>query len=155
MDIVVTSINQTFGEDGQTSQIIVALNGSSTDGSGDYFNSSVNVTSKDLPSGSNFDTILDGEIETLAHKKLANYVADSMPIRVSSITRNYDQQTHEITSDVVFLRGNATDGSGDYINYRVTITKADLPTGKTFETMTVGDLKALAKAKLVALTKVA
>lgn len=155
MDIIVTSINQTFGEDEQTSRIVVTFNGNSTDGSGDYLNSSVNVTSKDLPSGSNFNTILDGDIETLARKKLADYAANSMPIRVSSITRNYDQQTHEIVSDVVSLRGNVTDGSGDYINYRVTITKADLPTNKTFATMTAGDLKNLAKAKLVAVTKVA
>ena len=155
MDIIVNSINQTFGEDEQTSQIIVALNGSSTDGSGDYLNSSVNVTSKDLPGGSDFETVFDGEIEALARKKLADYAANSMQIRVSSITRNYDQQTHEIVSDVVSLRGNSTDGSGDYINYRVTIVKGDLPTNKTFATMTAGDLKTLAKAKLVAVTKVA
>ena len=155
MDIIVTSINQTFGEDEQTSQIIVALNGNSTDGSGDYLNSSVNVTSKDLSNGSTFETVLDGEIETLARKKLADYAANSMQIRVSSITRNYDQQTHEIVSDVVSLRGNSTDGSGDYINYRVTIVKEDLPTDKNFSTMSVGDLKALAKAKLVTVTKVA
>lgn len=155
MDIIVTSINQTFGEDEQTRQIIVALNGSSTDGSGDYFNSSVNVKANDLPKDTSFDTILDSEIETLARKKLADYAAGSMPIRVSSISRNYDQQSHEIDNDVVSLQGNATDGSGDYINYRVAITKADLPTDKTFATMTAGDLKELAKTKLVAVTKVA
>lgn len=155
MEINVASINQSFGKDEQTSQIIVALNGSSADGSGDYLSSSVNVTAKDLPEGTSFDDVLDSEIETLARKKLAAYAAGAMPIRVSSIVRNYDQQTHEISNVVVSLLGNATDGSGDYINYRTTITKEDLPSDKTFATMTAGALKTLAKAKLVAVTKIA
>lgn len=155
MEINITSINQAFGQDEQTNQIIVALNGNSTDGSGDYFSSSVNITSKELPEGTSFDDVLDSEIETLARKKLADYAAGAMPIRVSSINRVYDQQTHEISSAVVSLMGSATDGSNDYINYHTTITKEDLPTGKTFATMTAGNLKSLAKAKLVAVTKVA
>ena len=155
MEINVSSINQAFGQDGQTNQIIVALNGNSNDGSGDYLSSSVNVTSKDLPEGSSFDDVLDSEIETLARKKLAAYAADSMPVRVSSIVRNYDQQTHEIASAVVSMMGNATDGSNDYINYHTTILKEDLPSGKTFATMSAGALKDLAKAKLVTVTKVA
>ena len=155
MEINVTSINQAFGENEQTDRLIVALNGNSADGSGDYLSSSVNVTAKDLPEGTSFDNMLDSEIETLARKKLADYAVNSMQIRVSSITRNYDQQTHEIARDVITLRGNTTYGNSDYINYRVTIVKEDLPTDKTFATMSVGDLKALAKAKLVAVTKVA
>ena len=155
MEINVSSINQAFGQDGQTNQIIVALNGNSNDGSGDYLSSSVNVTSKDLPEGSSFDDVLDSEIETLARKKLAAYAADSMPVRVSSIVRNYDQQTHEIANAVVSMMGNATDGSNDYINYHTTILKEDLPSGKTFATMSAGALKDLAKAKLVTVTKVA
>lgn len=156
MEINVNSINQAFGKDEQTSQVIVALNGNSTDGSGDYLSSSVNVTSKELPESTSFDDVLDSEIETLARKKLAAYAAGSMPpIRVSSIVRNYDQQTHEISNVVVSLLGSVTDGSNDYINYRTTITKEDLPSDKTFATMTAGALKALAKAKLVAVTKVA
>lgn len=155
MEINVTSINQAFGKDEQTSQVIVALNGNSTDGSGDYLSSSVNVTAKDLPDGTSFDTVLDSEFETLARKKLAAYAAGAMPVRVSSIIRNYDQQTHEIANAVVSLLGNATDGSNDYINYHVTITKEDLPSDKTFATMAAADLKTLAKAKLVAVTKVA
>ena len=155
MEINVSSINQAFGQDGQTNQIIVALNGNSNDGSGDYLSSSVNVTSKDLPEGSSFDDVLDSEIETLARKKLAAYAAGSMPVRVSSIVRNYDQQTHEIANAVVSMMGNATDGSNDYINYHTTILKEDLPSGKTFATMSAGALKDLAKAKLVTVTKVA
>lgn len=155
MEINVTSINQAFGENEQTNQIIVALNGSSADGSGDYLSSSVNVTAKDLPESTSFDDVLDSEIETLARKKLAAYAAGSMQIRVSSINRNYGQQTNEIANAVVSLLGSATDGSNDYINYRTTITKEDLPSDKTFATMTAGALKALAKAKLVAVTKVA
>lgn len=155
MEINVTSINQAFGKDEQSSQVIVALNGNSTDGSGDYLSSSVNVTSKELPEGTSFDDVLDSEIETLARKKLAAYAAGAMPIRVSSIVRNYDQQTHEISNVVVSLLGNATDGSNDYINYHTTITKEDLPSDKTFATMTASALKTLAKAKLVAVTKVA
>lgn len=155
MEINVTSINQAFGENGQTNQIIVALNGSSADGYGDYLSSSVNVTAKDLPEGTSFDDVLDSEIETLARKKLAGYAAGEMSIRVSSINRNYDQQTNAIANAVVSLLGSATDGSNDYINYRTTITKEDLPSDKTFATMTAGALKALAKAKLVAVTKVA
>lgn len=155
MEINVTSINQSFGKDEQTNQIIVALNGSSTDGSGDYLSSSVNVTSKDLPDGTSFDTVLDSEIETLARKKLAAYAAGAMPVRVSSIIRNYDQQTHEISNVIVSLLGSMTDGTNDYINYRTTITKEDLPSGKTFATMAASDFKALGKAKLVEMTKVA
>ena len=90
MEINVSSINQAFGQDEQTSQVIVALNGNSNDGSGDYLSSSVNVTSADLPAGTSFDDVLDSEIETLARKKLADYATGTMPIRVSSINRNYD-----------------------------------------------------------------
>ncbi|MHC6158556.1 hypothetical protein ACYULR_00505 [Lactobacillus delbrueckii subsp. lactis] len=153
--INVTSINQAFGENEQTNQIIVALNGSSADGSGDYLSSSVNVTAKDLPESTSFDDMLDSEIETLARNKLAAYAAGAMPIRVSSIVRNYDQQTHEISNVVVSLLGSMTDGTNDYINYHTTITKEDLPSDKTFATMTASSLKTLAKAKLVAVTKVA
>ena len=155
MKINVSSINQAFGQDEQTNQIIVALNGNSNDGSGDYLSSSVNVTSADLPAGTSFDDVLDSEIETLARKKLAAYAAGSMPVRISSIVRNYDPQTNEIANAVVSLMGNATDGSNDYINYHTTITKVDLPSDKTFATMTAGGLKDLAKAKLAAVTKVA
>lgn len=155
MKINVSSINQAFGQDEQTNQIIVALTGSSNDGSGDYLSSSVNVTSKDLPEGTSFDDVLDSEIETLARKKLADYVAGAMRIRVSSINRNYNPQTNEIANAVVSLIGNATDGSNDYINYRTTIVKEDLPADKTFATMSAGAFKDLAKAKLVAVTKVA
>lgn len=155
MEINVSSINQSFGDNEQTNQLIVALNGSSNDTSGDYLSSNVNITSKDLPEGTSFDDVLDSEIETLARKKLAAYAAGAMPVRVSSIIRNYDQQTHEISNVVVSLLGNATDGSSDYINYHTTITKEDLPSDKTFATMAAVDLKTLAKAKLVAVTKVA
>lgn len=155
MEINVTSINQEFGENEQTNQIIVALNGNSADGSGDYLSSSVNVTAKDLPEGTSFDDVLDSEIETLARKKLAAYASGTMPIRVSSINRVYDQQTNQIANAVVYLLGSASDGSNDYINFRTTITKEDLPSDKTFATMTAANLKALAKAKLVEVTKVA
>lgn len=155
MEINVSSINQSFGENEQTNQLIVALNGSSNETSGDYLSSNVNVTSKDLPEGTSFDDVLDSEIETLARKKLAAYAAGSMQIRVSSINRNYDQQTNEIANAVVSLLGSVTDGSNDYINYHTTITKEDLPSGKTFATMTAGALKSLAKAKLIEVTKVA
>lgn len=155
MEINVNSINQTFSQDGQTSQVIVTFNGTSNDASGDYLSSNVSVTGKDLSDGTTLDDVLDSEIEALARKKLADYATGKMPIRVSSIIRNYDQQTHKISSDVVSLLGNATDGNSDYLNYRVTITKDDLPSDKTFATMTANDLKSLAKAKLVEATKVA
>ena len=155
MEINVTSINQTFDNAEQTSQIVATLNGSYSDYSGDYLSSQVTVTSKDLPDGASLDNVPDGEIETLARKKLAAYAAGAMPIRASSINRVYDQQTKQIANVVVSLLGNVTDGSGDYINYRATITKEDLPSDKTFATMTAAELKALAKAKLVEVTKVA
>ncbi|MDA3765178.1 hypothetical protein, partial [Lacticaseibacillus rhamnosus] len=78
MEINVASINQSFGKDEQTSQVIVALNGNSTDGSGDYLSSSVNVTSKELPESTSFDDVLDSEIGALARKKLADYAAGAM-----------------------------------------------------------------------------
>ncbi|MCT3468515.1 hypothetical protein EFR58_07605 [Lactobacillus delbrueckii subsp. bulgaricus] len=99
--------------------------------------------------------MLDGVIETLARKKLEAYTTGAMPIRVSSIDRVYDQQTKLIANVVVSLVGNLTDGSGDYINCRTTISKKDLPSGKSFAIMTAADFKVLAKAKLVELTKVA
>ncbi|GHN43086.1 hypothetical protein [Lactobacillus delbrueckii] len=155
MEINLSSINQTFSQDEQTSQITVTLNGSSNDNSGDYLSSTVSVTGKDLPDGTSLDNVLDSEIESLARKKLAAYAAGAMPIRVSSVNRIYDQQTKQITNVVVSLLGNLTDGSGDYINCRTTITKEDLPAAKTFATVTAAELKALAKAKLVEVTKVA
>ena len=155
MEINLSSINQTFSQDEQTSQIVATLNGSSSDYSGDYLSSNISVTSKDLPDGTSLVYVLDGEIESLARKKLAAYAAGAMPIRVSSINRVYDQRTKQITHVVVFLLGNSTDGSGDYINYRKTITSADLPEGKTFADMSAGTLKSLAKAQLVNDTKVA
>ena len=103
MEINVNSINQTFGQDGRTSQITIILNGTSTDSSNDYLSSNVNVTSKDLLDGTSLDNIPDSEIEMLARKKLADYATGAMSIRVSSIIRNYDQQTHEISNDVVSL----------------------------------------------------
>ena len=148
MEIIVNSINQTYAQDESTSQIIVALSGNSTSGNGDYLSSSVNVTAK------NPDDLLDSDIEALARKKLADYAAGAMTIRVSSINRFYNQ-SGETTSAVVPLNGTASDGSGDYINYRKTITSADLPEGNTFAEMSAGSLKALAKAQLVNDTKVA
>ena len=147
MEIIVNSINQTYTQDESTSQIIVALSGNSTSGNGDYLSSSVNVTAK------NPDDLLDSEIETLARKKLADYAAGAMSIRVSSINRVFNQ-SGETTNAVVSLNGTASDGSGDYINYRKTIAKEDLPEGKTFAQMSAGTLKALAKAQLVNDTKV-
>lgn len=148
MKIIVNSINQTYTQDESTSQIIVALSGNSTSGNGDYLSSSVNVTAK------NPDDLLDSEIEALARKKLADYAAGAMTIRVSSINRVFNQ-SGETTSAVVSLNGTASDGSGDYINYRKTITSTDLPEGKTFAEMSAGALKALAKSQLVNGTKVA
>lgn len=153
MEINVTSINQAFGENEQTNQIIVGLNGYSNDGSGDYLSSSINITAKDLPEDTSFDDVLDSDIEKLARKKLADYVAGVMKIRVSSINRNYDPQTNAITNAVVSLTGSAIDGTNDYVNCRITISKADLSSDQTFATMTAGKLKSLAKAKLVASTK--
>ncbi|MCD5488374.1 hypothetical protein [Lactobacillus delbrueckii] len=153
MEIIVNSINQTYGENEQTNQVIVALSGNSTSGNGDYLSSSVNVTAKDLPQGKTFDDVLDSEIETLARKKLADYAAGAMNIRVSSINRVFNQ-SGETVNAVVSMVGTASDGSGDYINYRKTITSADLPEGKTFAEMSAGALKALAKVQLVNDTKV-
>lgn len=155
MKINVTSINQTFDQDEKTSQITVTLNGNSIDNSSDYLSSSVNVTSKELPEGTSFDDVLNSEIEVLARKKLTTYATGAMSIRVSSINRVYDQQTNEIANVTMSLLGSTTDGSNDYISYRTTITKEDLPSGKTFANMSVVDLKTLAKSKLVEVTKVA
>lgn len=154
MEIIVNSINQTYSEDGNTNQIIVAFSGNSTSGNGDYLSSSVNVTAKDLPEGKTFDDMLDSEIEALGRKKLADYAAGAMAIRVSSINRVFNQSGEAINA-VVSLVGTASDGSGDYINYRKTLTSADLPEGKTFAEMSAGALKSLAKTQLVNDTKVA
>ena len=153
MEIIVNSINQTYSEDGNTNQIIVALSGNSNNGNGDYLSSSVNVTAKELPQDKTFDDLLDSEIETLGRKKLASYASGAMNIRVSSINRVFNQLGETINA-VVSMVGTASDGSGDYINYRKTIAKEDLPEGKTFAQMSAGTLKALAKAQLVNDTKV-
>lgn len=152
MEIIVNSINQTYSEDGNTNQIIVAFSGNSNNGNGDYLSSSVNVTAKELPKDKTFDDLLDSEIETLGRKKLANYASGAMNIRVSSINRVFNQLGETINA-VVSMVGTASDGSGDYINYRRTIAKEDLPEGKTFAQMSAGTLKALAKAQLVNDTK--
>lgn len=148
MEIIVNSINQTYSEDGNTNQIIVAFSGNSNNGNGDYLSSSVNVTAKELPENRTFDDLLDSEIETLGRKKLANYASSAMNIRVSSINRVFNQLGETINA-VVSMVGTASDGSGDYINYRKTIAKEDLPEGKTFAQMSAGTLKALAEAQLV------
>lgn len=153
MEIIVNSINQTYSEDGNTNQIIVALSGNSNNGNGDYLSSSVNVTAKELPQDKTFDDLLDSEIETLGRKKLANYASGAMKIRVSSINRVFNQLGETINA-VVSMVGTASDGSGDYINYRKTIAEEDLPEGKTFAQMSAGTLKALAKTQLVNDTKV-
>ncbi|MFV4953164.1 hypothetical protein VSS98_03895 [Lactobacillus delbrueckii subsp. allosunkii] len=153
MEIIVNSINQTYSEDGNTNQIIVAFSGNSNNGNGDYLSSSVNVTNKELPQDKTFDDLLDSEIETLGRKKLASYASGAMNIRVSSINRVFNQLGETINA-VVSMVGTASDGSGDYINYRKTIAKEDLPEGKTFAQMSAGTLKALAKAQLVNDTKV-
>lgn len=155
MKIIVNSINQTYSEDGNTNQIIVAFSGNSNNGNGDYLSSSVNVTAKELPEDKTFEDLLDSEIATLGRKKLANYAAGTgaMKIRVSSINRVFNQ-SGETVNAVVSMVGTSSDGSGDYINYRKTITKEDLPKGKTFAQMSAGSLKALAKAQLVNDTKV-
>ena len=153
MEIIVNSINQTYSEDGNTNQIIVAFSGNSNNGNGDYLSSSVNVTAKELPEDKTFDDLLDSEIETLGRKKLANYANGAMNIRVSSINRVFNQLGETINA-VVSMVGTASDGSGDYINYRRTIAKEDLPEGKSFAQMSAGSLKALAKAQLVNGTKV-
>lgn len=153
MEIIVNSINQTYSEDGNTNQIIVAFSGNSNNGNGDYLSSSVNVTAKELPENRTFDDLLDSEIETLGRKKLANYASSAMNIRVSSINRVFNQLGETINA-VVSMVGTASDGSGDYINYRKTIAKEDLPEGKTFAQMSAGTLKALAEAQLVNDTKV-
>lgn len=153
MEIIVNSINQTYSEDGNTNQIIVAFSGNSNNGNGDYLSSSVNVTAKELPENKTFDDLLDSEIETLGRKKLASYANGTMNIRVSSINRVFNQLGETINA-VVSMVGTASDGSGDYINYRKTIAKEDLPEGKTFAQMSAGTLKALAKTQLVNDTKV-
>ncbi|AIS73886.1 hypothetical protein LDL_028 [Lactobacillus phage Ldl1] len=152
MKIIVNSINQTYSEDGNTNQIIVAFSGSSTNGGGDYLSASVNVTTKELTKDKTFDDLLDSEIEALGRKKLAVYAAGAMTIRVSSINRVFNQSGEPINA-VVSVVGTSSDGSGDYINYRKTVTKEDLPEGKTFAQMSAGSLKALAKAQLVNDTK--
>ncbi|AAC00552.1 hypothetical protein [Lactobacillus phage LL-H] len=98
--------------------------------------------------------MLDSEIEALGRKKLSDYAAGAMNVRVSSINRVFNQSGEAINA-VVSLVGTASDGSGDYINSRITIVKEGLPSDKTFATMTAADLKALAKTKLVEVTKVA
>ena len=153
MEIIVNSINQTYSEDENTNQIIVALSGNSNNGNGDYLSSSVNVTAKELPENKTFDDLLDSEIETLGRKKLASYASGAMNIRVSSINRVFNQLGETINA-VVSMVGTASDGSGDYINYRKTIAKEDLPEGKTFAQMSAGTLKVLAKTQLVNDTKV-
>ena len=147
MEIIVNSINQIYAQDGSTSQIIVALSGNSTSGNGDYLSASVNVSAQ------NPDDLLDSEIEALARKKLADYAAGAMNIRVSSINRVFNR-SGEVINAVVSLNGTASDGSGDYINYRKTLTSVDLPEGKTFAEMSAGTFKSLAKTQLVNDTKV-
>lgn len=153
MEIIVNSINQTYSEDETTNQIVVTFSGNSNNGNGDYLSSSVNVIAKELPENKTFDDLLDSEIETLGCKKLASYATGAMNIRVSSINRVFNQ-LGEAVNAVVSMVGTASDGSGDYINYRKTIAKEDLPEGKTFAQMSAGTLKALAKAQLVNDTKV-
>ncbi|GHN50778.1 hypothetical protein [Lactobacillus delbrueckii] len=63
--------------------------------------------------------------------------------------KNYKGYDNEIISgDTISVSGYANDGSGDYINGRITINKSELASGKTFDDMTPKEVIALVKSKL-------
>lgn len=69
-----------------------------------------------------------------------------MDLRINNIEPKYDNDT--IVGEVISVSGYANDGSGDYVNSRITINKSELTSGKTFDDMTPKEVIALVKSKL-------
>ncbi|MFV4986686.1 hypothetical protein [Lactobacillus delbrueckii] len=69
-----------------------------------------------------------------------------MDLRINNIEPKYDNDI--ISGETVSVSGYANDGSGDYVNGRITINKSELASGKTFDDMTPKDVIALVKSKL-------
>lgn len=69
-----------------------------------------------------------------------------MDLRINNIEPKYDKET--INGEIVSVTGYANDDSGDYVNGRITINKAELASGKAFEDMTPKDIIVLVKSKL-------
>ncbi|ACB72563.1 hypothetical protein J7U02_03895 [Lactobacillus delbrueckii subsp. lactis] len=69
-----------------------------------------------------------------------------MDLRINNIEPKYDNDT--IVSEVISVSGYANDGSGDYVNSRITINKSELASGKTFDDITPKEVIVLVKSKL-------
>jgi hypothetical protein len=69
-----------------------------------------------------------------------------MDLRINNIEPKYDNEI--ISGEAISVSGYANDGSGDYVNGRITINKSELESGKAFDDMTPKDIIALVKSKL-------
>lgn len=66
-------------------------------------------------------------------------------IQVNSFTYNFDNG--KITSAQIGLYGNES-ASGEYINASIRVNQADLPAGKDFMQVAMGDMVTIARQKL-------
>lgn len=71
-----------------------------------------------------------------------------MDLRINNIEPKYDDNDKIINGEIISVTGYADDGSGDYINGRITINKSELASDKTFDDMTPKDITVLVKKKL-------
>lgn len=69
-----------------------------------------------------------------------------MDLRINNIEPKYDDKI--ISGEIISVTGYANDGSGDYVNGRITISKSELASDKTFDDMTPKEVLALVKSKL-------
>lgn len=69
-----------------------------------------------------------------------------MDLRINNIEPKYDNDV--MNGEVVSVTGYANDNSGDYVNGRITISKSELASDKTFDDMTPKEVLALVKSKL-------
>lgn len=68
-----------------------------------------------------------------------------MNLRINNMEPKYENGV--IISETISVSGYANDNSGDYVNGRITISKSELTSDKTFDDMTPKDIITLVKKK--------
>lgn len=71
-----------------------------------------------------------------------------MDLRINNTEPKYDTDNKTMIGAAVSVSGYATDGTGDYVNGRVTLADSDLASGKDFDDLTPKELLEMAKKKL-------
>ena len=59
-----------------------------------------------------------------------------MDLRISNTEPKYDTDNKTMIGAAVSVSGYATDGTGDFVNARITLNSSDLESGQTFDDLT-------------------